>query len=133
MQWLVGLLSGVLALLVIGSMPVIAQPSTPGGGGLTALPPTKLGPNLLQNSGFETGNGGLPVGWTSGAGWSADQLVVHSGSVSYRRRTWVGKFSAKVQQNERESLPRLLGHEHGAGGGLPRGGCPPTASFGVEG
>src|SRR5438067_8715160 len=85
MHWVVGLLSGVLALLVIGPMHVMAQTASPSGGGLTALPPTKLGPNLLQNSGFETLNGGVPVGWTSGAGWSADQLVVHSGSVSYRR------------------------------------------------
>jgi len=97
MQWLVGLLSGVLALLVIGSMPVIAQPSTPSGGGLTALPPTKLGPNLLQNSGFETLNGGVPVAWSSGAGWSVDQLVVHSGSVSYRRAA-VADTSAQTLQ-----------------------------------
>src|SRR5438477_10626996 len=97
MQWLVGLLSGVLALLLIGSMPVIAQPSTPSGGGLTALPPTKLGPNLLQNSGFETVNGGLPAGWTFGAGWSVDQLVVHSGSVSYRRESGADTLSQTVQ------------------------------------
>jgi len=56
-------------------------------GGLTALPSTSLGPNLLQNPGFETLSGGLPVAWTSGSGWNADQLVVHSGGASYRRST----------------------------------------------
>ena len=84
MHRLVGVLSAILAVLVIGPIHVMAQPSTPGGG-LTALPPTNVGPNLLQNSGFETLSGGLPVAWSSGAGWSADQRIVHSGSVSYRR------------------------------------------------
>src|SRR2546428_6631636 len=83
MRRLVVLLSAVLAVVVIGPVHVIAQPST--SGGLTALPRTSFGPNLIQNSGFETLSGGAPVGWSSGAGWSADQLVVHSGGVSYRR------------------------------------------------
>src|SRR6267378_6800870 len=86
MHRLVGLLSAVLIVLVIGPAHLMAQLSTPAPiGGLTALPPTNVGPNLLQNPGFETLDGGLPVAWSSGAGWSADQLIVHSGRVSYRR------------------------------------------------
>src|SRR5438094_7904169 len=121
MQWLMGLLSAVLALLVIGSMPVIAQPSTPSGGGLTALPPTKLGPNLLQNSGFETLNGGVPVAWTSGAGWSVDQLVVHSGSVSYRRESGADTSAQKVQLKAGTYLLSAWIKNDGAGDGWPSG------------
>src|SRR6267143_7087521 len=76
MRRLVALLSAALAVLVIGPVHVRAQPLAPGPvGGLTALPPTNLEPNLLQNSGFETLSGGLPAAWSSGAGWSADQVV----------------------------------------------------------
>src|SRR5882724_6484717 len=95
MRRLVTLLSVVLAVLVIGPMHVMAQPSV--AGGLTALPPTNFGPNLLQNSGFETLSGGAPVGWSSGAGWSADQLVVHSGGVSYRRAAGADTSAQTVQ------------------------------------
>src|SRR5260370_15139731 len=56
-------------------------------GGLTALPQTSFGPNLLQNPGFETLSGGFPVAWSQGSGWTADQLIAHSGRVSYRRTT----------------------------------------------
>ena len=121
MQWLVGLLSGVLALLVIGSMPVIAQPSTPSGGGLTALPPTKLGPNLLQNSGFETLNGGVPVAWSSGAGWSVDQLVVHSGSVSYRRASGADTSAQRLQLKAGTYLLSAWIKTDGAGDGSTSG------------
>src|SRR5882762_1594617 len=98
MRRLVSLLSAVLAVLVIGPMHVMALPSTPGPiGGLTALAPASFGPNLSQNSGFETVSGGLPVAWSSGAGWSADQLVVHSGSVSYRRAPGADTSAQTVQ------------------------------------
>ena len=95
MRRLVTLLSVVFAVLVIGPMHVMAQPSV--AGGLTALPPTNFGPNLLQNSDFETLSGGLPVAWSSGAGWSADQLVVHSGRVSYRREPGADTSAQTVQ------------------------------------
>ena len=66
-------------------------------GGLTALPGERFGPNLLQNPSFETLSSGLPVGWTAGAGWSADQLVVRAGTVSYRRTTGSPTSSQTVQ------------------------------------
>src|SRR2546421_5288845 len=98
MRRLVSLLSVVLALLVIGPVHVVALPSTPGPiGGLTALPPTNFGPNLLQDSGFETLNGGLPAAWSSGAGWNADQLVAHSGRASYRRGARAGNPPPKAR------------------------------------
>src|SRR5947207_3616922 len=98
MRRLVSLLSVVLALLVIGPVHVMALPSTPGPiGGLTALPPTSFGPNLLQDSGFETLSGGLPAAWSSGAGWNADQLVVHSGRASYRRAAGADTSAQAVQ------------------------------------
>src|SRR6267143_3773830 len=98
MRRLVRLLSAVLAVLVIGPMHVMALPSTPGPiGGLTALAPTSFGPNLIQNSGFETLSGGLPVAWSSGAGWSADQRVVHSGRASHRRAPGADTSAQTVQ------------------------------------
>src|SRR5436309_5208056 len=120
MYWVVGLLSGVLALLVIGPMHVMAQTVGPGGG-LTALPPTKLGPNLLQNSGFETLNGGVPVAWTSGAGWSVDQLVVHSGSVSYRRASGADTSAQKLQLKAGTYLLSAWIKTDGAGDGSTSG------------
>lgn len=65
------------------------------GGGLTALPAVKLGPNLAQNPGFETVSGGLPTTWTAPTGWGLDQLVTHSGSFSYR---WTTGASNSEQQ-----------------------------------
>jgi len=53
-------------------------------GGLTAVPPTALSPNLAQNPGFEANSGGVPTGWTGGGGWALDQQTTHSGSFSYR-------------------------------------------------
>ncbi len=54
-------------------------------GGLTALPETTTGPNLLRNAGFEDVNGVLPRAWEAGEGWGADSQVSHSGGVSLRR------------------------------------------------
>src|SRR2546430_6808764 len=98
MRRLVSLLSVVLALLGIGPVHVVALPSAPGPiGGLTAVPPTSFGPNLLQDSGFESLSGGLPAAWSSGAGWSADQLVAHSGRASYRRAAGADTSTQTVQ------------------------------------
>src|SRR6267378_3364329 len=105
MHRLVGLLSAVLIVLVIGPAHLMAQLSTPAPiGGLTALPPTNFGPNLLQNPGFETLDGGLPVAWSSGAGWSADQLIVHSGRVSYRRAPGAGLLYRQGNRNVANTL-----------------------------
>src|SRR2546421_4536710 len=100
MRPLVSLLAMVFAVLVIGPMHVMAKPSTPDAvGGLTALPPTNVGPNLLQGSGFETLGGGPSAAWTSGAGWSADQRVMHSGRASYRRGAGGGTSAPRGRVN----------------------------------
>src|SRR5438094_6629082 len=119
MRRLVTLLSVVLAVLVIGPMHVMAQPST--AGGLTALPPTNFGPNLLQNSDFETLSGGLPLAWSSGAGWSADQLVVHSGRVSYRREPGADTSAQTVQLKAGTYLLSAWIKTDGAGDGSTSG------------
>jgi hypothetical protein len=54
-------------------------------GGLTALPETISGPNLLANAGFESVAGALPGAWDAAGGWTADRQVSRSGSVSFRR------------------------------------------------
>src|SRR5947207_9633001 len=84
---------GVVALFV--SAPALSQ--TPIAGGLTALPSTSYGPNLVQNPGFETLSGALPASWTSGGGWSADQLVVHGGRMAYRRTTGASTSAQTLQ------------------------------------
>ena len=56
-------------------------------GGLTALPSTTFGANLLANPGFETVSASLPASWSSGGGWSVDQVVKRSGQFSYRWTT----------------------------------------------
>jgi len=66
------------------------------GGGLTALPPARLGPDLARNGGFETLAGGLPAGWTAGAGWGVDHLVTHGGAAAYRRTAGAGTASQAV-------------------------------------
>src|SRR5262245_6823351 len=75
-------------------IPASAQTSGLIGGGLTALPTTSLGPNQLQNGGFETLNGGLPASWSAGKGWAVDQAVKHSGSSSFRA---TGSFASSTQ------------------------------------
>src|SRR2546421_12055544 len=120
MRRLVVLLSAVLAVVVIGPVHVISQPST--SGGLTALPPTNFGPNLIQNSGFETLSGGAPVGWSSGAGWVADQLVVHSGGVSYRRGAGGGTSGQTGEVEGGTDLPRARVKNDWLGSGAPRRG-----------
>ena len=84
---------GVVALFV--SAPALSQ--TPIAGGLTALPSTSYGPNLVQNPGFETLSGALPASWTSGGGWSADQLLVHGGRMAYRRTTGASTSAQTLQ------------------------------------
>ena len=83
-------------LLALASL-ISASAQTAGliGGGLTALPPTSLGPDLLTNGGFETISGSVPTSWTTGTGWGVDQLVQHSGSFSYRA---TGPFATASQK-----------------------------------
>jgi Bacterial Ig domain len=56
-------------------------------GGLTQLPSDNPTANLVTNGGFESVSGGQPTSWTTGAGWSADSTVTHSGTSSYK---WTG-------------------------------------------
>lgn len=62
-----------------------ATPTPLVAGGLTALPETTTGPNLVRNAGFEDVNGVLPGAWEASEGWGADRQVSHSGAVSFRR------------------------------------------------
>ena len=80
-RWMAGVLIAMMTMT--STAPIARAQSTPLiGGGLTALPTQSLGPNLVQNPGFETAG---PAGWPASGGWSLDQLQKHGGSVSYRR------------------------------------------------
>src|SRR3989442_2114376 len=80
-RWIAGVL--IMVLTMSSTAPVARAQSTPLiGGGLTALPTQSLGPNLVQNPGFETAG---PAGWPAGGGWSLDQLQKHGGVLRYRR------------------------------------------------
>src|SRR5437867_4149425 len=82
-RWIAGVLILIMVLTMSSAAPVAHAQSTPLiGGGLTALPTESLGPNLVQNPGFETAG---PANWPASGGWSLDQLQRHSGSFSYRR------------------------------------------------
>src|SRR2546421_8969589 len=75
-RWIAGVLIAVLTMST--TAPVAWAQSTPLiGGGLTALPTERLGPNLVQNPGFETAG---PAGWPASGGWSLDQLQKHGGA-----------------------------------------------------
>jgi hypothetical protein len=65
-------------------------------GGLTSLPAVVLGPDLLRNGGFEALEGGVPLGWSSGAGWTVDPSTRHDGARSYRRSTGAPSVSQTV-------------------------------------
>ncbi len=75
---------GSVLLALVSLVPASAQTTGLIGGGLTALPNSTLGPNLLSNGGFETMSGSAPAAWSTGKGWGVDQLIKHSGSFSYR-------------------------------------------------
>ena len=66
-------------------------------GGLTALPPVKLGSNLLTNGSFET-IGSPPVNWNGGSNWNVDQIVKKSGTYSWRRGTGAPTATQKVKR-----------------------------------
>jgi hypothetical protein len=54
------------------------------GGGLTALPPVVLGPDLLRHGDFEAREDGNAA-WTAAPGWTLDRRTTHDGAASYRR------------------------------------------------
>lgn len=74
-----------ISISTSASLVSAATPSSRLAGGLTALPGTTMGPNLVRNAGFEDVNGGLPGGWDAPEGWAADRQVSRSGAVSLRR------------------------------------------------
>jgi hypothetical protein len=65
-------------------------------GGLTALPETTAGRNLVANAGFEDVDGARPGGWDASQGWHADSDVSRSGSTSIRRSGAAGTASQAV-------------------------------------
>src|SRR3989454_10672635 len=80
-RWIAGIL--IMMLTMSSAAPAARAQSTPLiGGGLTALPTQSLGPNLVQNPGFETAG---PAGWPASRGWSLDQLQKHGGAVRFPR------------------------------------------------
>ena len=81
-RWMVAAVAAMAALTALAPATMAQTNLIPGG--LTAVPPTALSPNLAQNPGFEANSGGVPTGWTGGGGWALDQQTTHSGSFSYR-------------------------------------------------
>src|SRR5262245_21669831 len=71
-----------------------AQSTSAVSGGITTLPTSDIGPNLVQNPGFETLG---PTGWTGGSGWAQDQLTKHSGNFSFRRDTGAPTSTQNLQ------------------------------------
>src|SRR3989442_12754697 len=81
-RWMVAAVAAMAALTAPAPATMAQTNLIPGG--LTAVPPTALSPNLAQNPGFEANSGGVPTGWTGGGGWGLDQQTTHSGALSYR-------------------------------------------------
>src|SRR5437870_2064990 len=81
-RWMVAAVAAMAALTALAPAAMAQTNLIPGG--LTAVPPTALSPNLAQNPGFEANSGGVPTGWTGGGGWALDQQTTHSGAFSYR-------------------------------------------------
>lgn len=94
-RWTTTLVLG--AAMGLGLVPGAGAQPRVVAGGLTALPPLRLGPNLVQNGGFETLSGGLPAGWSGGSGWGVDQLVTRAGALSFRRTAGAGTASQTVR------------------------------------
>ena len=75
--------AAMLALAIVASASVApAQSATRFVGGLTALAPMAMGPNLVPNAGFEAA---MAKPWSGGPGWSLDRRTSHTGALSYRR------------------------------------------------
>jgi hypothetical protein len=88
-----------VAALSITTSAALVSAATPASsviGGLTALPETIAGPNLLRNAGFEIVNGMQPGGWEAADGWVADRHVSRSGAVSFRRSAGAATASQAV-------------------------------------
>ena len=119
-QWIAVVVA--LMCIALGAVtPAVGQTSSLIGGGLTALPTTTVGPDLLKNGGFESVNGGLPISWSSGKGMALDQSVKHSGTYSYRG---TGAFVSPAQTlNVKKGMYRLSGwvRTSGVGSGVGHG------------
>src|SRR5205807_6472487 len=83
-RWMVAAVAAMAALTALAPATMAQTNLIPGG--LTAVPPTALSPNLAQNPGFEANSGGVPTAWTGGGGWALDQQAPHSRSLRHRGR-----------------------------------------------
>src|SRR5437899_2643439 len=72
-RWMVAAVAAMAALTAPAPATMAQTNLIPGG--LTAVPPTALSPNLAQNPGFEANSGGVPTGWT-GTAWFDDVVMV---------------------------------------------------------
>src|SRR2546427_2503071 len=82
-RWMVAAVAAMAALTAPAPATMAQTNLIPGG--LTAVPPTALSPNLAQNPRFEANSGGGPTGWTGGGGRGLEPQTTHSGAFSYRR------------------------------------------------
>src|SRR2546429_5319628 len=80
-RWMVAAVAAMAALTALAPATMAQTNLIPGG--LTAVPPTALSPNLAQNPGFEANSGGVPTGWTGGGGRGPDQPTTHSGALHH--------------------------------------------------
>src|SRR2546421_3290440 len=82
-RWMVAAVAAMAALTALAPAAMAQTNLIPGG--LTAVPPTALSPNLAQNPGFEANSGGGPTGWTGGGGRALRPQTTHSGALRYLR------------------------------------------------
>jgi hypothetical protein len=114
-----------VAALSISTSAALVSAATPTSfvaGGLTALPETSAGPNLLSNAGFEVVNGALPRAWDAAGGWTADRQISHTGAVSFRRSGDAATASQAVTVGKGvytlSAWMKIEGLGDGAGSGL---------------
>src|SRR2546421_10229083 len=82
-RWMVAAVAAMAALTAPAPATMAQTNLIPGG--LTAVPPTALSPNLAQNPGFEANSGGGPTGWAGGGGGGPGQPNEASGGLRYCR------------------------------------------------
>jgi hypothetical protein len=72
----------VIVVTLVARAAAMAAPTPVTAGGLTALPPVVLGPNVVQNPGFEAG----AANWALASGWTVDETAAtaHGGTKSLR-------------------------------------------------
>src|SRR2546426_12520610 len=83
-RWMVAAVAAMAALTAPAPATMAQTNLIPGG--LTAVAPTALSPNLAQNPGFEANSGGGPNGWTGGGGRGPRPQTAPSGDLQHPRR-----------------------------------------------